>query len=268
LTKFNKSDYELNRLDHAFITELERYFKQDKACNHNTTMKYIKNLKRVVHFAIELGWLDKDPFQKFKTPIKEVKREILTEEELEAIENKEITIPRLELVRDVFVFACYTGLAFIDIDLLTKDNLVRGIDGNLWIHTDRKKTGTKSHVPLLPKAKEILDKYKEHPISDNMGKLLPVFSNQKLNAYLKEIAGICGIKNNLTFHLARHTFATTVTLLNGVPIETVGAMLGHKNLRTTQIYSKVIDKKISDEMQPLMEKLDKTKTGKQKNSII
>lgn len=263
-SKFYKSDFELHKLDHAFITELERYFKQDKACNHNTTMKYIKNLKRVVHFAVELGWLDKDPFQKFKTPIQEVKRDILTREELTSIENKEFDTSRLDQVRDIFVFSCYTGLAYVDIEKLTINHIVIGIDGKKWIHTDRTKTGTKSHIPLLPKVLEIIEKYKKHPESVNRGRLLPVLSNQKMNAYLKEIAGVCHINKILTFHLARHTFATTVTLLNGVPIETVGAMLGHKNLRTTQIYSKVVDQKISKDMNKLIQEIESNDNEKNK----
>lgn len=253
---YNTKDIGLVKLDYAFAANLEQYFKVNKGCNHNTTMKYIKNVKRIVHFAIEQDWLEVDPFRKFKTDIKEVKREYLTEVELSKIESKEFKVNRLELVRDIFVFACYTGLAYIDIANLTKSNIKKGIDHNNWIYTDRKKTGVQSRVVILPKANEVIDKYADHPMVENTDSLLPIYSNQRMNSYLKEIADLCEIDKNLTFHLARHTFATTVTLKNGVSIETVSAMLGHKNIRTTQIYAKIVDRKIGDEMTILSKKLN------------
>jgi len=152
-------------------------------------------------------------------------------------------------------FSCYTGLAYVDVEKLTENNIRKGIDGNLWIYTERTKTKTESNVPLLPEASRIINKYKDNPESINRGRLLPVISNQKINAYLKEIATITEIKKTLTFHLARHTFATTVTLLNDVPIETVSKLLGHKSIRTTQIYAKVVEKKVSNDMIKLTDKL-------------
>ena len=190
----------------------------------------------------------------FKTTIKEVKRNFLSEEDLNKLMNKKFVVDRLDLVRDIFVFSCFTGLSYIDITTLSKNNISKGIDGNDWIVTDRKKTGTESRIILLPKAREIIDKYKDHPMVEDKGTLLPIYSNQKMNGYLKEIADLTGIDFNLTFHLARHTFATTVTLQNGVSIETVSAMLGHKNIRTTQIYAKVVDQKISNDMSKLLDK--------------
>jgi site-specific recombinase XerD len=151
-------------------------------------------------------------------------------------------------VRDVFVFCCYTGLSYVDVEKLTPKDISRGLDGEYWIFTERTKTGNSSNIPLLPKALELVAKYQDEPENVNNGKLLPVISNQKLNAYLKELATICGIDKNITFHMARHTFATTVTLTNGVSIETVSSMLGHKNIRTTQIYAKVVQRKVSDDM--------------------
>ena len=139
---------------------------------------------------------------------------------------------------------------------LSKDNIVLGIDGDKWINKNRQKTDTNSKIPLLPTAQYILDKYANHPVCVNEDKLLPIFSNQKMNAYLKEIATVCGINKELTFHIARHTFATTVTLSNGVPIETVSKMLGHTNLKTTQHYAKILDKKISEDMQVLKAKFN------------
>lgn len=160
------------------------------------------------------------------------------------------------MVKDTFLFCCYTGLAYVDVAKLTPDNISAGIDGERWLFVDRTKTGSSSNVPLLPPALAIIERYQNHPETENKGLLLPVISNQKLNAYLKEIADICGINKHLTFHIARHTFATTVTLTNGVPIESVSSMLGHKNLRTTQIYAKVVKKKVSEDMQKLRARIN------------
>jgi site-specific recombinase XerD len=247
---------------------LEHYLKTVRNCNHNTTIKYIKNLKKIVNLAIKNDWLSKNPFIRFEGKIKAVKREYLTAEELQKIIELRIKIPRLDQIRDVFVFSCYTGLAYIDVANLTQDNIVRGIDGEWWIFTQRIKTENKSNVPLLPMALSIIQKYKIDPESLNKEMLLPVISNQKLNAYLKEIATLAGINKNLTFHLARHTFATTVTLANGVPIESVSEMLGHKSIRTTQIYAKVIEKKVSEDMKILKDKLENNKINSKPNEKI
>lgn len=174
---------------------------------------------------------------------------------MDALRLKEIDIPRLAEVRDVFVFCCYTGFAYSDIYKFEYDAVTKGIDGGYWLSTNRQKTGTKESVPLLPIALDIIEKYREHEYCIEANKLLPVNSNQRYNAYLKEIAAICGIKKKITSHIARHTFATTVTLANGVPIETVSSMLGHNSIRTTQIYAKVVEKKVSEDMQSLKEKL-------------
>ncbi|MFZ1451336.1 MAG: site-specific integrase, partial [Ferruginibacter sp.] len=162
----------------------------------------------------------------------------------------------IALVRDIFVFSCYTGLSFIDVVNLTPNHIAIGMDREKWIFTSRQKTNTASHIPILPPAMTIINKYKDHPASINKGRLLPVLSNQKMNAYLKEIADLCEINKELTFHVARHTFATTVTLTNGVPIETVSKMLGHKKLQTTQHYAKILDTKISQDMSALFKKFN------------
>ena len=201
------------------------------------------------------GWIDKDPFINYRFHLNEVEREILHEHEIQAIVDKEFSTSRLDQVRDIFLFCCFTGLAYSDVKKLSKDNLVIGIDGERWIKVNRTKTDTRSSIPVLPMAQTILDKYAHHPKSCAEKKLLPVNSNQKMNGYLKEIAAICGIEKNITFHIARHSFATTVTLQNDVPIESVSKMLGHKSIRTTQHYAKVLDKKVSSDMQLLKEKL-------------
>ncbi len=252
--KYNISDIKITKIDHAFITEYEFYLRSVRKCANNTAVKYIKNFHKIINICLANGWLTKDPFANYKSKVKEVIREFLTEQEIQEIMNKEFVTERLEQIRDIFVFSSFTGLAYIDVKQLTSNNIVLGIDGDKWINKNRQKTDTNSKIPLLPTAQYILDKYAEHPVCLNEGNLLPVPSNQKMNAYLKEIADVCGIKKDLTFHMARHTFATTVTLSNGVPIETVSKMLGHTNLKTTQHYAKILDKKISEDMQVLKSK--------------
>lgn len=263
LWKYNISDIAITKIDHSYITEYEFYLRSVRKCANNTAVKYIKNFKKIIRTCIANGWLDKDPFVNYKAKVKEVIRDYLTEQEIEDIMNKEFVSERLELVRDIFVFSCFTGLAYIDVKQLTLDNISLGIDGDKWIFKSRQKTDTTSKIPLLPTAQQIIDKYADHPTCINEKRLLPILSNQKMNAYLKEIADVCGIKKDLTFHIARHTFATTVTLSNGVPIETVSKMLGHTNLKTTQHYAKILDKKISEDMMILRNKFNvKQKIGK------
>ena len=252
--KFRVSDIDIEKIDHAFITEYEFYLRTERKCANNTAVKYIKNFHKIINICLANGWLTKDPFANYKSKVKEVTREFLTEKEIQSLMEKEFVSERLELVRDIFVFSCFTGLAYIDVKQLSQDNIVLGIDGDKWINKNRQKTDTNSKIPLLPTAQYIVDKYENHPVCKNKGNLLPILSNQKMNAYLKEIATVCGINKELTFHIARHTFATTVTLSNGVPIETVSKMLGHTNLKTTQHYAKILDKKISDDMQVLKAK--------------
>lgn len=255
--QYQIDDIPLSKLNHSFIADFDFYLRTVRNCANNTTVKYIKNVKKIINICLSNGWLDKDPFLNYKTKLQEVERDILTQTELQILIEKDIIIDRLELIRDLFLFSCFTGLAFIDVKKLTKQNIVQGIDGSQWISTHRQKTETASRIPLLDIPKSIINKYKEHPKAINEGVLLPVGSNQKTNAYLKEIAAICGIEKDLTFHCARHTFATTVTLSNGVPIESVSKMLGHKSIKTTQHYAKITDKKVADDMQQLRDKIDK-----------
>lgn len=264
--KYRRSEILLQELDHKFIVDFEYYLKVDQEIGHNTVMKYIRNLKKVMNMAVVNDWITKNPFGSFKCSTKKVIREILSERELQVLSEKEFTIQRLEEVRDIFLFCCYTGYAFVDVEKLTPSDVVLGIDGGKWIFTNRKKTGTTSNVPLLPPAQEIIEKYSEHPYCVTKRKLLPVKSNQKMNAYLKEVADLCGISKKLTMHIARHTFATTVTLSNGVPIETVSRLLGHTKLATTQIYAQVLEHKVSEDMQQLKEKL--AYSTHTKNSLI
>lgn len=254
-----KKDVALSDLNKGFLIDMEHYFKSKKECNHNTTVKYIRIIMMIARLGIDYGWISKDPFFGYKLSLQEVKRGHLLEDELERLENTEIKNKRIEVIRDMFIFCCYTGLAYADISKLKPSNIITYPDGSLWINTSRAKTDVNSNIPLLPKAIEIIEKYKDHPETDFKGTVFPIRSNVKFNAYLKEVADLCKIDKNLTTHLARHTFATTVTLNNDVPIETVSKMLGHKNIKTTQIYAKVLDKKVGADMKILQEKLSRKK---------
>ena len=252
--KYNISDIDITKIDHAFITDYEFWLRSVRNCANNTAVKYIKNFNKIIKICLANDWIDKNPFANYKSKVKEVERVYLTEDEVQAILEKEFKTERLSLVRDIFLFSCFTGLAYIDVKNLTKSHISFGIDGERWIFTHRQKTESASKIPILPVTQMIIDKYQNHPQSNNQEKLLPILSNQKMNAYLKEIATVCEIEKELTFHIARHTFATTVTLTNGVPIESVSKMLGHKNLRTTQHYAKVLDRKVSEDMKTLKDK--------------
>jgi integrase len=214
-------------------------------------MKYLSNLKKIVLLCVKKGWLLKDPFNGFKLATKEVARDVLTQAELDSIRQKEFASERIRITRDIFLFSCYTGLAYVDVHNLKRSDIQTGVDRQPWIVARRQKTETPFRIPLLAIPLEILDRYKDHPQCLNQDKVLPVWSNQKLNEYLKEIADVCGIQKRLTYHMARHTFATTVTLNNGVPIDTVSKMLGHKHLKITQHYAKTLERKISDDMKML-----------------
>ncbi|MFM9987598.1 site-specific integrase [Flavobacterium sp.] len=254
--KYNVSDIDITKIDHAFITDYEFWLRSVRNCANNTSVKYIKNFNKIIKICLANDWLDKNPFANYKSKVKEVERVYLTETEIQSIIEKDFKTERLSLVRDIFLFSCFTGLAYIDVKNLTKSHISFGIDGEKWIFTHRQKTESASKIPILPVTQMIIDKYENHPQCNNEDKLLPILSNQKMNAYLKEIATICEIEKELTFHIARHTFATTVTLTNGVPIESVSKMLGHKNLRTTQHYAKVLDRKVSDDMKILKDKFN------------
>ncbi len=255
--KFKKRDVHLNIVNHKFITDYEFYLKTFQKLQHNSAMANVKKLKKIIRLCVANDWMEKDPFRSYKITTKETHRNFLLKDELETLLNKNISVQRLAQVRDLFVFSCYTGLSYTDIMLLTRNDISIGIDGEQWIFTTRIKTDTASRIPLLPIARDILEKYSKQADIIHSGRLLPKLTNQRLNSYLKEISDLCQFKKELTFHCARHTFATTVTLTNGVPIETVSKMLGHKSLRTTQIYAKILDSKVSSDMQVLKQKLSK-----------
>jgi site-specific recombinase XerD len=262
--KFNGDDLYIHQLKYNFILEYDFYLKTEVQLHQNTIVKYIQYLNRVMDFAVNHEWAEKNIFQNYKVSIKEAKREYLTQAELDRIMNKEIKLPRLSEVRDCFVFCCYTGYAYKDAALLTPEHIGTGINGKKWIYTSRQKSENVSNVPLLEPALEIIDRYKDHPICANKNRLLPMKSNQKLNAYLKELADLCDITKPMTMHIARHTFATTVLLANGVSMEATSKMLGHSSIKTTQIYGKIVESRVSDEMDKLSEKLFSPKKNDEK----
>lgn len=250
--KYNLTDIPLVEIGHKFIVDFECYLRVTCGCNENTAAKFLQTFKIIIIRAKNNGYIKADPFANYRIRIKRVDRGYLTQEELDKIAAKEFATKRLEKIRDIFLFSCYTGLAYIDLKELSENDIQTSFDGNKWRMTHRQKTNTKVTVPLLPPAIKILKKYEGKYID---GQLMPIITNQKLNCYLKEIADICGIEKNLTFHLARHTFATTMTLGKGVPIESVSKMLGHTNIQTTQIYARITNEKISHDMENLAKNL-------------
>lgn len=268
------SDIYLHQLNYKFICDFENFLhtfwpkEHPKTMGHNTIMKHIQRFRKIITLGYHMEWIEKDPFIRWKTTYEKKEREFLTANELSNIETYNFPIQRLERVRDLFVFSCYTGISYVDIMNLSNANVIMGDDSYNWIITTRKKTKTPVKVPLLQKAQALIDKYNNHPMTIITGTLFPVITNEKLNLYLKEIADAAGITKNLTFHMARHTFATTITLTNGVPIETVSKLLGHTKIATTQIYARVIERKVSEDMNILRAKmleLENNKNGTSSN---
>ncbi|MDB5110234.1 MAG: integrase [Mucilaginibacter sp.] len=260
-----RTDIYLSQLDYKFIIDFEIYLRQrepdkgQRPCTNNTVMKHIERLRKMVNIALKNDWIVKDPFLRFERHMIHKDRQCLELEELETIKALNFDIHGQEIVRDTFVFSCYTGLAFADVCNLSNEHLVTDIEGEKWIEMVRQKTanfsGKKFYVLLLPEAIELIKKYRGHPMASYTGTVFPIYSNQATNRYLKVISKMANLNFDLTYHIARHTFATTVTLENGVPMESVSKMLGHSSIRTTQIYSKVKKKKVSSDMKILRERL-------------
>ena len=251
--KYSVSDMLIKDINVVFIEDFLLYIKNNYGCSHNTAMKFVQRFRTVVNFAKNTGLVTADPFGSYRVRFERTDRDYLTMEEITTIYNHEFSSKRLEQVRDLFIFSCYTALSYIDVCELKQEDIRTGFDGNLWIIRKRHKTNVTSTVRLLDIPKAILEKYKDKLPN---GKILPIISNQKMNDYLKEIAAICGIEKTLTYHVARHSCATSVLLANGVPIETVSKILGHTNIRTTQIYARITDLKVSGDMEMLAQKLD------------
>ncbi|SFT07668.1 Site-specific recombinase XerD [Zhouia amylolytica] len=268
LKKRKQKDIYLKQVNFRFISDFEHYLrnyknsKKQHTMGNNGVMKHLERFKKIINLAIKLEWMHKNPFDQFQLKYDKYDRAYLNERELGLLENTNFKSERLEKIKDCFVFSCYTGLSYIDVKELTQDNIVKGIDNNNWIYTRREKTDELVKVPILPKAWTILEKYRAQQKVDFSTGVLPISSNQKTNTYLKEVAKSCGIHKNITFHVARHTFATTVMLSNGVPIETVSKLLGHAKLSTTQIYARVVETKISEDINNLLERFKRKEDNK------
>ena len=248
---FKANDIKLKDLKLNFLNEYEYFLKTQKGLEQSTINKAIQRFRKVIQFAIEQEYIDKNPFIGYKA--KRLQKEViyLTDDELKSLENYDFSQTRLQQVKDLFVFCCYTGLAFKEMSNLKPEHIVKGFDGNKWIKMNREKTSKPLMIPLLPKALYIISKYQSEE------KLLPIISNQRFNSYLKEIADIVGLKKNLTHHIARKTFASTVLLFNDVPMEIVSELLGHSKISTTQdYYAKIVNKKLSETMKGLSERLN------------
>jgi len=254
-SQFKVSDKYLDEVNFAFISDFEHYLSVTLGLHNNTSMKYVSQTKSIFKMATERGWLAVNPVASFSCSFEWDEPTRLEYHELEAMYYKEMPVPRLEEARDAYVFMCYTGYGYSDAEQLGPENLFWGIDKQLWVTKDRQKTEGPECVPLLPIPLAIIEKYKSHPYCSAKKRLLPIRANSNFNGYLKEIAAICHINKELTTHTGRHTFATSVTLENDVPLETVGKMLGHSSIKSTQRYARVTRKKISNNMNELKTKL-------------
>ena len=242
---YKRNDFALQELNLSFIDKFNVYLRSELKHKKNTAVKHLRCLMRVVNVAVANRHLSFDPFLNFKAQREICERVFLTEEELQILINKDFRIKRLERVRDLFVFCCFTGLSYSDVKTLTPEHFETDSHGRIWIKKKRVKTGVLFRVPLLPIPKLILEKYK------GGDKLLPVVDLSSMDAYLKEIAELCGINKNISSHTARFTFATTVTITNRISLEVVSKMMGHTNTRMTSHYAKIIDKYIGEEMDKL-----------------
>ena len=242
-------DISLEEVTPKFLSNFDNYLRVEYNMANNHAMKIRQKLRTIYKVAIDNGWVSKNPFSTVKIHFDPVERDVLTKSELTALIQTDMIFDRLEKMRDVFVFACFTGLAHCDVAGLTKENIITDEAGQVWLKTHRQKTSEMVDIPLLEIPQLIIKKYQG--MKELNGKLLPTLTNSCSNLYLKEVAVRCGINKTLTFHMARHTFATTVTLSNGVPIESVAKMLGHRNIRTTQIYAKIIKDKLAEDMSKL-----------------
>lgn len=261
MMKENVSDIPMKNLTSGMVDDFEHFLRVRKMCANNAAVKYIRYLKNVVRVGIANKWIDDDPFIGKRYTRTKADREFLSENELKAIMKLDLTtLPRLDLVRDTFVFCCFCGLAFADISTLTRDHIIKDENGEEWIRKARQKTGEVSTIPLLDIPKRIAEKYRNHPKAVAKNLVIPVISNQRMNSYLAEIADLAKIGKHLTTHIARHTFAT-MSLNNHVPIETISKMLGHSDISTTQIYARMLDQTISEDMERMRAKFDTMPTG-------
>jgi site-specific recombinase XerD len=255
--RYKKEDISLDKLNFEFIERFDLFLQNEKNIGNNTAVKYVQTTRKITNDALKYGWMTKDPFAQYTGRLEEIDTVYLDEQELLRIEQKVFSSERLNIVKDIFLFSCYTSYAPCDVAKLTSNDVVKHFDGQYWIFTKRLKTKIESNVMLIPPALRIIAKYKNHPLCVVKNSLLPKRSNQKVNEYLKEIADICGITKTLHHYVARHTFATTVMMANGVPLETISKMMGHKRITQTQHYARLVNSKVSEDMMRLKDILEK-----------
>ena len=256
LLKQGMRDIPIKNVNKGFIQNFENFLRDNKNTANNTMVRYLRYLKNVLQYALAHQWIDNDPFigKHFKRTA--ANKTFLTEPEIKALRDLDLhAFPRLERVRDIFVFCCFTGLAFTDIQSLKRSDIIIDGDGNKWIHKHREKTGELSSIPLLEIPEAIMDKYKDHPqvLANNVA--IPVFSNQRCNSYLKEIADLAKITKHLTTHIARHTFAT-MSLNNHVPLVSISKMLSHSDINTTRVYARLLDSTVYEDMESMRKKFN------------
>lgn len=270
--KYHLSDYKITAIDKPFVQEFFAYLQGYRRegsirCAVNGALKHITRFKRVMNLALQNEWIDRNPVCLLKIKKTKVEKGFLTESEIKKLEDV-ILKPHLAIARDIFMFSVYTGLAYVDVSKMTLENIVRGIDKSLWLQFNRQKTDIRVALPLLEPANVLIERYHSYHEGEKTHHLFPVPMNQVINRYLKEIARIAGINKVITFHMARHTFATTITLMHGIPIETVSKMLGHAALSTTQIYAKVVDNKVMDDMAALKDMYAKKESQKSPDKAV
>jgi site-specific recombinase XerD len=251
--KYRITDIAFSSLTYSFIEDYDYHLRITLKLQSGTILGLISRLRRMIKYAINEGFISRDPFYEYKPVYPKAKQKYLTLPELESIINTPFENVNLSLTKDMFLFSCFTGLAYTDICNLTGNNIVKAPDGVLWIRTSRQKTGVPCNIPLLDIPVRIIEKYRE---TGKNGKLLPALSNGVLNKHLKTVAENCGIKRNLIFHAGRHTYASVITLSQGVPIESVSSMLGHKKLSTTNIYAKITNDKVGKDMASLETRIE------------
>jgi len=263
----HREDLLLTELDYSFILETNSFMKSNnldasRPLHNNGLMKHMERLRKLGAFAKDLKWVKENPFEAYKLHFDETEPDFLTEDELMAIESLKLNNSTLQLIRDIFVFSCYVGPHYGDAIKIKRTDIVKSFDGELWLNIQREKNSLPVKVPLLPQAIKIIERYWEDIRSIEQETLFPYVSNRTINEKLKVIGELCGFTAFLHFKKARHTFGTTVTLCNNVPLETVSKMMGHKKLATTQIYARVIEKKVSSDMKELKEKMKQKQAGK------
>jgi site-specific recombinase XerD len=251
--RYGKEDIPFSRLEYSFIEDYDLYLKTERRMTAGSVLQHIIFLRKTVKRAVNKGIIPRNPFSGYVPDRPSTMRKWLSNEELEKIMTTRIEHPGIRFVRDMFVFACFTGLSYIDIKNLRKEHILSDSTGNQWISIQRQKTGTDSVIPLLDIPKEIIEKYKG---TGEGGKVFRMLCMNMVCTYTKRMAEICGLNRHLTFHVARHSFATSICLSQGIPIETLSQMMGHRNIRTTQIYAEVTGAKIEEDMKKLSQKVE------------